>query len=86
MMYNGVPMSEILVVSVASLYMQCLDFSITLYFLHLVVCVLYSGIPHSWAWWLTNVVCLIITAVFGEYLCMRTELAAIPVGGSQNKT
>ena len=66
--------------------MQCLDFTVTVYLLHLLVCVCYSGIPRLWAWWLCNIVAMIIMAVLGEYLCMRSELAAIPVGGSQGKT
>ncbi|XP_064393142.1 protein SYS1 homolog [Halichondria panicea] len=59
----------------------CLDFSITVYLLHLLLSVLYGGLPHSWAWWITNTASLVITVVVGEFLCMRSELAAIPVTG-----
>jgi len=61
---------------------QCLDFAVTVFVVHLVVCLCYAGFPHSWAWWLTNLVSVAIMAVLGEYLCMRSELAAIPVSGS----
>ncbi|KAJ8378750.1 hypothetical protein AAFF_G00236700 [Aldrovandia affinis] len=31
------------------------------------------------SWWLVNVVCIVLMAVIGEYLCMQTELRAIPL-------
>ncbi len=64
-----------------SLSVQCLDFSVTVYLLHLLFSVMYGGLPHSLAWWITNIVSLIVTVVVGEFLCMRSELAAIPVAG-----
>lgn len=30
---------------------KCLDFAATLYILHLVVCVLYGGFSHTFAWY-----------------------------------
>lgn len=68
------------------LVLQCVDFTATVYILHLLLCTFHAGIPHSWAWWLCNVVSMLIMAILGEYLCMRAELAAIPVGGTQGKT
>ena len=67
-------------------YFQCLDFTATVYIFHLLMCSCYGGLPHSWAWWLCNLVGVVIMAVLGEYLCMSAELAAIPVGGTQGKT
>lgn len=67
-------------------YMQCLDFTATVYIFHVFLCVCYGGLPRCWAWWLCNGVALLIMAVLGEYLCMSAELAAIPVGGAQGKT
>ena len=61
---------------------QCLDFAVTVFVIHLVVSLCYAGFPHSWAWWLTNLIGLAIMAMLGEYLCMRSELAAIPLSGS----
>ena len=54
----------------------------TVFVIHLVVSLCYAGFPHSWAWWLTNLIGLAIMAMLGEYLCMRSELAAIPLSGS----
>lgn len=69
------------------LSIQCLDFSVTMFFLFFVVCFFYGGLPHSWAWWLTHLASTAITALTAEYLCMRSELAAIPLSaGSLRRT
>ncbi|XP_065913449.1 protein SYS1 homolog [Dysidea avara] len=61
---------------------QCLDFTMTLFAIHLIMCCVYGGIPHSATWWIMNVVSLVVMVSLGEYLCLRSELAAIPVTGS----
>ncbi|XP_072308874.1 protein SYS1 homolog [Eucyclogobius newberryi] len=59
---------------------QCLDFTVTVHFFHMIGCWIYnSHPPASLAWWLVNVASMALMAVIGEYLCMRTELMAIPV-------
>ncbi|XP_077582021.1 protein SYS1 homolog isoform X2 [Stigmatopora nigra] len=59
---------------------QCLDFTVTVHFFHLIGCWIYnSQFPSTLAWWLVNLACMALMAVIGEYLCMRTELRAIPV-------
>ncbi|XP_076350546.1 sys1 golgi trafficking protein isoform X2 [Tachypleus tridentatus] len=59
---------------------QCLDFSTTIHLFHLIVCWIYnSSFPNSISWWLLNIVCVSITCVSGEFLCMRTEMKAIPL-------
>ncbi|KAG8188885.1 hypothetical protein JTE90_014945 [Oedothorax gibbosus] len=61
----------------------CLDYSVTTHVLHLLGCWAYSGhFPSSLTWWLLNVVCVTITCVCGEFLCMRTEMRAIPLSMS----
>jgi len=58
----------------------CLDFSCTVHFLHLVICIWYNtGLPLTLSWWVINFVCTAILCVSGEFLCMRTELQSIPV-------
>lgn len=60
---------------------QCLDFAVTAHLLHLLICWIYNGaFPSSLSWWLLCVVCTTLMCVCGEFLCMRTELKAIPVG------
>ncbi len=59
---------------------QCLDFTVTVHFLHMIGCWIYNAhLPAALSWWLVNVACMALMAVIGEYLCMRTELRAIPV-------
>lgn len=59
---------------------QCLDFTVTTHFMHLVVCWIYNGtFPTTLSWWLINIICIIIMCVCGEFLCMRSEMKAIPL-------
>ncbi|XP_067006460.1 protein SYS1 homolog [Anabrus simplex] len=59
---------------------QCLDFTCTAHFFHLLACWYYNAhFPSAFSWWLLNVACITIMCVCGEFLCMRTELQAIPL-------
>ncbi|XP_064466752.1 protein SYS1 homolog [Ornithodoros turicata] len=59
---------------------QCLDFSSTVHFFHLLTCWAYNGaFPHTLSWWLLNMVCVTVMCVCGEFLCIRTEMKAIPL-------
>ncbi|KAI3761553.1 hypothetical protein L1987_51972 [Smallanthus sonchifolius] len=58
---------------------KCLDFSATLYIIHLCICVLYGGWPSSITWWVVNGTGLAIMALLGEYLCIKRELREIPI-------
>lgn len=58
---------------------QCLDFTVTVHFFHLLGCWFYSSrFPSALTWWLVQAVCIALMAVIGEYLCMRSELKEIP--------
>jgi hypothetical protein len=58
----------------------CLDFTFTVHFFHAVFCLMYNGyLASSFSWWVLHAVCLTLMCVGGEFLCMRTELKAIPV-------
>ncbi|KAG0415674.1 hypothetical protein HPB47_007157 [Ixodes persulcatus] len=59
---------------------QCLDFSCTVHVYHLLACWVYNGaFPHTLSWWLLNTACVTVTCVCGEFLCIRTEMKAIPL-------
>tara|TARA_B100000780_G_scaffold254054_1_gene201941 strand:- start:97 stop:585 length:489 start_codon:yes stop_codon:yes gene_type:complete len=60
---------------------KCMDFAFTVYFVHWLLTMIYSGFPLSWDWWIVNTMCMIIMALVGEQLCMRTELADISLEG-----
>ncbi|CAK1590867.1 unnamed protein product [Parnassius mnemosyne] len=58
----------------------CLDFSCTFYGIHLIACWVYNGtFPTTFSWWMLNIACAAITCVTAEFLCLRTELQAIPL-------
>lgn len=58
---------------------KCLDFSATVYIIHLCICILYGGWPSSITWWVVNGTGLAIMALLGEYLCIKRELREIPI-------
>ncbi|XP_077286653.1 sys1 golgi trafficking protein [Arctopsyche grandis] len=59
----------------------CLDFSCTFYCLHLICCWYYNGnFPSTFSWWALNIACASITCVTGEFMCLKSELKAIPLG------
>ncbi|XP_022907921.1 protein SYS1 homolog [Onthophagus taurus] len=59
---------------------QCLDFSCTWHLFHLIVCWCYNGsFPTTFSWWLLNIACVSLMCVCGEFLCLRSELQAIPL-------
>lgn len=59
---------------------QCLDFSCTWHLIHLIICWFYNGeFPTTFSWWALNLACVTLMCVCGEFLCLRTELQAIPL-------
>ncbi|XP_018335049.1 protein SYS1 homolog [Agrilus planipennis] len=59
---------------------QCLDFSCTWHFIHLIICWCYnSEFPTTFSWWALNIACATLMCVCGEFVCLRTELQAIPL-------
>ena len=66
--------------------LQCLDFAATAHLIHLIFCTIYAGFPKAWSWWLLNLACMALMSVIGEFICMRTELKAIPVSVASVKS
>eukprot|EP00121_Abeoforma_whisleri_P000764 Awhi_evm1s677 len=58
----------------------CLDFTCTMYGFHLLISLWYDG-WHPLFWWIINIICVVITVVLGEYICMQHELQDIPIVG-----
>ncbi|KAL3633034.1 hypothetical protein CASFOL_026018 [Castilleja foliolosa] len=58
---------------------KCLDFSGTLYIIHLFICIVYGGWPASITWWVVNITGLVVMVLLGERLCMKRELRDIPI-------
>ena len=59
----------------------CLDHSLTLHLLHLLLLLLLSGLP-TWHWWLCQAVSLLVMTLVAEYLCMQAEMADIQLSYS----
>ncbi|KAK9892299.1 hypothetical protein WA026_019104 [Henosepilachna vigintioctopunctata] len=58
----------------------CMDFTSTWHLIHLVICWFYNKkFPSSISWWLLNTACATIMCVCAEFLCLRSELKAIPL-------
>jgi uncharacterized membrane protein len=58
---------------------KCLDFSVTLFLLHLTLTTFYGGFPTVLDWWIVHVLGTILMVVLGEYLCSRREMEEIPL-------
>ncbi|KAL7491167.1 hypothetical protein ACHAWT_000653 [Skeletonema menzelii] len=58
---------------------KCLDFSVTLFLIHIVTCSIYGGFPSTWDWWIIHTMGMIAMVVLGEYLCSKKELSDIPL-------
>lgn len=53
---------------------QCLDFTCTLHFWHLIVVILYhNSIPTHISWWLLQFLSIVLCTVLGEYFCLQLE-------------
>ncbi|KAE9616146.1 hypothetical protein Lalb_Chr04g0262641 [Lupinus albus] len=58
---------------------KCLDFSATLYIIHIFICIVYGGWPSSITWWIVNGTGIAVMALLGEYLCIKRERREIPI-------
>lgn len=58
----------------------CLDFAVTTHLIHLIGCWIFNGhFPATLPWWVINIISIALMTVTGEFLCMRTEMKAIPL-------
>jgi hypothetical protein len=58
---------------------KCLDFTVTLFLIHLLLCIMYDGVPSTWDWWIVTIMGTIIMTLLGEHLCAKKELDDIPM-------
>ena len=73
--------SAVLLAVIVEKSKKCLDFAVTLFMLHFILCALYDGtaVLHSLDFWIVHVFGMIIMVLFGEFLCSRRELMDIPL-------
>lgn len=61
-----------------------LDFTLTAYSVHLLVCVLYTrSLPASWLWWTVQICSTLITVSLSTWLCQKREMQPISWGGGR---
>ncbi|XRA98887.1 protein SYS1 [Pycnococcus provasolii] len=59
---------------------KCLDFVATAYGIHFVVASIYAHkLPNTVAFYCTQIFCIVLSAVLGEWLCLSRELQEIPI-------
>jgi len=56
---------------------KCLDFTATLYIVHLFICLVHSGMPSNVEWWVLNFTGLITMAVIGYVVVAPKALLAL---------
>jgi len=72
-------LSSVLLAIIVEKSKKCLDFGVTLFIIHLVVCYMYNGWPSKLDWWIVHVLGMILMVLLGEYVCSRKELDDIPL-------
>lgn len=71
--------SAVLLAIIVEKSKKCLDFSVTLFLIHLFSCIWYSGLPMKLDWWIVHILGTIVMILVGEYLCSLKELSDIPL-------
>lgn len=72
-------MGSVLLAIIVEKSKKCLDFSVTIFLIHFLLCTMYDGLPATWDWWIVHVFGTIMMVLLGEYLCSRRELDEIPL-------
>eukprot|EP01065_Artemidia_motanka_P038796 TRINITY_DN47648_c0_g1_i1.p1 TRINITY_DN47648_c0_g1~~TRINITY_DN47648_c0_g1_i1.p1 ORF type:complete len:244 (+),score=14.64 TRINITY_DN47648_c0_g1_i1:67-798(+) len=57
---------------------RCLDFTITMHLVHLLLCCFWA-FPGTFEWWALTAINVTTMTLIGEYLCVRRELREIPL-------
>jgi len=81
---NSISAATVLVCSPFSAYLlslivgrpkKVLDFSITRFVIHLIICTVYSSsFPSSIEWWACGIAGVVVETLLGEYMSVRREL------------
>ncbi|KAJ1909349.1 hypothetical protein IWQ60_011221 [Tieghemiomyces parasiticus] len=64
----------------------CIDFTLTFYFIHLVMVSIYSHrLPGYFFWWLNLALDAAVMSMGGEWFCMKREMRPIQFGGEPDR-
>jgi hypothetical protein len=56
---------------------RCLDFSLTIFILHIFISTIVYRFPSSFNWWLAHGIIVTITILASEFVCLKLETAEI---------
>lgn len=56
---------------------KCLDFTVTVFILHLIFTIFTYKFPNTFNWWFTHLTLVTVTVLASEYFCLKLETAEI---------
>ena len=56
---------------------KCLDFTITIFFIHFVLTCFVFKFPSMLSWWIYHAILITITVLASEFVCLKLETAEI---------
>ena len=62
-----------------------LDFVLTNFFIHLIICTIYSGFPYSFIWWVINGIMVTLVTLISEFISLKIEQQEIKLDFSVSK-
>lgn len=65
---------------------KCLDFTLTIYIIHLLLILIYSGFPFNLIWWGFHGILISVTVLISEYFCMKIEQQEITLTFTSSKS
>ena len=72
--------SALAIVYVVGRYKQCLDFSLTIHFYHLLACWIYNyHYPNVFSWYVIQFLSIVIMTILSEHFSKKNELRSIPL-------
>uniref|UniRef100_A0A6B2LPK1 Uncharacterized protein n=1 Tax=Arcella intermedia TaxID=1963864 RepID=A0A6B2LPK1_9EUKA len=65
--------SALVILYVVGKAKKVLDFTVSKFLIHLVICSSYGGFPTTWVWWVSHLVSVTLETLLAEFLCLRSE-------------
>ena len=78
--------SSVLLLVIVERSRLCLDFTLTMLLLHLLLVSVYNGAFPSGSWWIVFILGGAITFMFADFLCSRQEILPITIANDRSLT
>ena len=62
-----------------------MDFVLTNFFIHLILCTINSGFPSTFIWWVAQVIVLTLVTLISEFIALKIEQQEIKLDFSVSK-